>query len=268
MTTIDGHLDSLDGVDEGLAKFYQKAADGKFVLQVNGAKGWAYEDVVGLKKSLTAERDGRTKAVKHLKKYGDYDDKAFSFTATIDPEEATAAIERVAEFTETPPVGEDALKAVREEYAAKEKRATDKLKADLAERDKTILDQEGDYRTLLVSDRSMSALVAEECLPEYLDLLQGHLEKVARVAEVDGVRAVRLHGTDGVEIPTMESGSTAPMGFKEYIKVNMREQYPGAFKGSGATGSGATGTDKSGSKIDPNLPAEERVRLHYEKSGT
>jgi hypothetical protein len=268
MTTIDGHLDSLDGLDEGLAKYYEQNGDGKFVLQIKGPQGWGYENVAGIKTALNAERDGRRKAVKHLSRYGEYDDKTFSFTPTIDPDEAASALERAAEFADNPPVGEDAVNALKAEFAAKEKRKTDKLMSEIEALKGQIDSQENNYRKLLVSDRSKSALVAAECLPEYIDLLQGHLEKVAQVVEQDGRRVVRLCGPDGVEIPTMASGSTEPMGYEEYIKVNMREKYPGAFKGSGATGSAATGTDRSGSKIDPKLPPEERIRLHYEKGGT
>ena len=252
------------GLHEEVAKFFEKAKDGKYLPKLKGPQGWVYVDAAALNKALKTERDGRADAIKHLSKYGDYDKEQLAFSPAFDPKDAADAITKVAEFADSPPVGDEALAALKEEFAKKERKNLDKLQAEVNERQAVIDKQEDSFKRLLVSDRAKTALLMSKCLPEYVELLQGHIEKMSKVVNTDNGREVRLIGTDGVEIPTMEAGSIDPMKYKEFIETNLRDRYPGAFAGTGATGTGATGVERtSGAKIDQNLSGEERLKQHY-----
>ena len=227
-------IDSVEGLPEALQEHYTEV-DGKFRLNVEASNGWALEDVGGLKSALSAERKARREAASYLSLYGDYDDKSLEFTPTVDADEYGRLKKQVEKLKDAKP--DEKAKAEREAW---EKQVLEKHSGELESKDKELEQVNAQIRKLLITSKATAAI--SKHAPNAVDLLMPHVERATRIEKNgNGDYVVRVLDDNGNPAITRGEG-TGDMDIAEYVDVVLRDKYPYAFPGSGATGSGATGT--------------------------
>lgn len=254
-------IDSTDGLDEPVSKFYVQDEGGKFRLNVESVGGWELRDTQALHSALSAERKARREAVGYLKLYGDYDEKALSFDPKVDASEYEKLRKQAAKLKDAKP--DEKAKAEREAW---EKQILDKHTVEIGAKDKENSRLRGQLHELLITSEGARAIAKHA--PDSVDLLMPHVKAAARIDD-DGstnVPVVRVMGSDGAPIVTRKPGQTGDMDIDEFVGTDLRERFPKAYPGSGATGSGATGSDTGGGgvKVDPNMSALEKLKRYHE----
>lgn len=253
-------IDSVDGLDESVSKLYVQDEGGKFRLDVEAVGGWELRDTQALHSALSAERKARREAVGYLKLYGDYDERAFSFDPKVDAGEYSKLKSQAEKLKDAKP--DEKAKAERESW---EKQVLDKHQAEITKKDEELKRINGQIRNLLITSKATEAIAKHA--PDAVDLLMPHVQSAAKLdTDNGGDYVVRVTGADGGPIVTRKPGNTGDMDIDEYVGTILRERFPKAYPGSGATGSGATGSDAGGGgvKVDPNMSPLEKLKRYHE----
>jgi hypothetical protein len=234
-------LDSIEGLDESLQSHYVEQEDGTFRLNVETVGGWALEDVAGLKSSLAKERKNARTYAAELAGF-DKDGER------LDAEAAWEALTKLRDYEENPPGdNNEEIQQLRDQFLAKEKKASDKYQADL-----DALRTERDAIDALLNDSVIdtavtAAIAKHEGRQKWLSPYVRKYVKATNGGE-EGKRVARVIGPDGEERISLKSGSNDPMSVAEFVaSLKDDPEWSDAFPGSGATGSGATGSDRASS---------------------
>jgi hypothetical protein len=271
-----GRVAKIEDAEEHLRDYYTKEViEGKetgfFVVNIPEQGGYAFENVMSLKTAASRERENNEQLRNKLNAFKN------------DKGELLDAVAVNSELTELRKLRDGAPDSdkEREKWANKERELTAawQSKFDTQKADNEKLDTEN--RSLLVTHNARAALARSGVTSEWEDILLGHMEKVMQVKEsTDGRRVVRIMGDGGIELPSMQPGSTAPMDPDEYVKRNLVPKYSAAFKAPDVAGSGAPGGDKgeggAGGNVGPHQisrddsrnPVEyQRAKAAAEKAG-
>ncbi len=246
MATLIGRVKKLDDVtDENARQYYKKEVingkdTGHFILDIPERDGYAFENIMSLKSATASERENVAKLTNTLNAFKD------SKGNLMDAVRVQSELEELVKLRESGPKSSEAEKA---KWATKETELTTAWKNKFSDQQKRITELDSENRTLHVTHKARTALSKHNVLPEWEDMMLGHMEKVMQVKEgTDGKRVTRIIGEGGIELPSMQPGSTAPMKESEYVKRNLVAKYPGAFSAPDAQGSGAPGGNKGDSE--------------------
>jgi hypothetical protein len=267
---LDPYVDSLDGLHEAIAREYvpyqgdNPDLKGKFILNVPSKEGFALENVTGLKNALENEKASRRKARELLARYVDPEGKP------LDPDRIAEMFERLQAAPKTDPQkngnGQDPLEAVQaakaqfdEELKSREKRWKSDISKANEERDQA----RTNLRRVLIENQAQQAIGKHDGI---IRALMPHVLAVADLREIEGVPRVVIVNEKGEPRISRRPGNTGFMDLDEFVGEILKndKDFRGNFKGTDATGggSGAVGTAPPGGfRIDPKLPAEERLRL-------
>ncbi len=221
-------VDKLDGIDPKIAGEYVKGEDGKFRLGLDLPDGFKVENVSGLTTALSRERENVKKANERLAKLGD-----------IDPEAAVKAYRKVEEWGKSGDP-ESKLKAQIESIQAQLAEAHGKEKAALQ---KQLEEQEAELREAVHMSQIDQAIAKSGGKASMLKPL---LLQLTRMEKVDGKRAVRVYGPDGmVRVNTQNANApfTLDMQLEELKK---HPDWSAAFPATGNSGGGTTGSGAGG----------------------
>ncbi len=258
--TLKAIVDTLEGVDESDHKHYTEK-DGKFIAQIEPVNGMALEDVTDLKQTMATERKWRRAAASHLKSYGKYDEDSGEFTPDFSRGDYDKLKTQSTKLKDAKPD-----EKVAAEWEAKLAQVEEKHAAILSERDVVSGHLNAQLEKHLITAAATAALAKHK---GDVGLLLPHVKTMTRIEKNgDGDFVVKIVGPDGASLITKGSG-TEDMGIDEAVGTILKEQYPRAFDGSGATGGGATGSS-AGSKssgIDLKLTAQERLKQYHEQNG-
>ena len=234
-------IDSLDGLPEAIAAHYTKTTDGKFVLSVEEAAGYALENVAGLKQALTAEREAHKTAAKALKNYEGIEDAAA----------ARHALEQLKAGQLKGSAELDAYRKQLEEKVANDlKAATGRVSA-----------YEKQLQELRFGTEARDAISkAKGKAPLLLPILE---RRMRWETGAEGQMSYHLVGDDGKPMTTKKPGSADPMTVAEYIEtLKTQPDYAPAFEATAPAGSGsnhaAGGTARMGDN-QPKLSPEARL---------
>lgn len=208
--------DKLDDLPEGL-RGNAKAEGDKFVV-TDMPKGWAVDDVGGMKHSLGIERTLRKEAEQALKAYEGIEDA----------DAARKALEQMKAGS---------LRSSKEIDEFR-KQLEDKVAADLSKKDQLANGLTKQLREMLV-DKAITEAIAKEGgnLKLLLPIVRG---AVKAETSADGVFAVSVVDEQGKELVSRVEGSTKPMGIAEFVNgLKSQAEFRAAFSGSGIGGSGA-----------------------------
>lgn len=214
-------VEAIDQVPEPLRALY-KEHEGKFILQVEPVDGFGIEDVSGLKNTLSKEMTKRKEFEKIASKFKD-----------IDPDKAREAISKLDEFATFDPTKE-ADKIAQAKVEAVRSQLVDKHSKEMA----ALLDRNGQQtkaiENLLIDQAATVALTSAK---GSVELLLPHVQRHARVREVDGRYVVEIVDKDGnVRIGDAKGTPMTLDGLVHELKQS--EQFGRAFDGTGQGGSG------------------------------
>lgn len=235
MDEIPAILDSLDAVPETMRPLFAEIPDGnfkgKFMPKIKGRDGFELRDVGGLTRTIENERRIRKDAEAKLARLGD-----------LDPDQARAALERLEKLKDALPA--DQLKSHVEQALSSHQKASQK---EIEARDKQIA-----RLTKLVNDSLIDAraAMAIEKAGGHRALLMPHIKSAAALEGLDGdgdVVTVLRGEKNEILYSAKDRVNTVPMGLDEYVET-LRERFPQAFSGGGASGSGASGGGGDGAR--------------------
>lgn len=223
-------VEKIDDAPEPVRSFYKAREDGKFVLTVEEAEGYALENISGLKSALGKERTTREQLERDVVKFKD-----------IDPDKAREALAKWQEFQSIDPAKEADKIADAKFNAAKDqlvKKHGDEIKA----REERIAKLTGAVDGLTRKQQATAAIAEAKGAVE---LLLPHVLAHTRVKEteagdfiiqvVDAAGNARIGNTKG-ELMTVKD-----------LVAEMRgsDTFSRAFDGEGHSGSGKQ-PDKTG----------------------
>jgi hypothetical protein len=233
-------LDSLDGLDENVAKLYSKNSDGKFQLQVDGVP--QQEDTKGLKSALQKERENVAKLEGDLKAWKKLGEK---------PETVSETIEGLKKAKGDPNESERLL----EQATAKHKEEMAKI---ISERDAALSSE----HSAIIENQFTAALAKAGFTDTGLQMIpQLHASRV-KISDRDGQRSIDIMTEDG-KAPLVGSGENSRATFDDLAK-EFSIKYPDLVhsdrKGGGGTppGGGGSGTEKQMSRSDWNNLAPDQ----------
>lgn len=197
---------AVQALEEPLRPFYRKVEDekdpmhGRFVLDVEGADGYALEPVDSLRKALATERDQATKLLKKLKGYDG-----------IDPTDVKDRLARLEKLEALDPE-KDAERLASEKVKAAEGR----LKADFAKREQEFAAELQKLKSArsrdILQGEAKAAILAAKGEP---DLLLDQVLKRARVEE-DEAGNFKIKVIDDAGVVRLKS-ATEEMGLSDLI---------------------------------------------------
>ena len=226
--TLKAIIDNIESAPEAVREFYTEK-DGKFVLSVEPAGGYALEDVSGLKSALGKERTTRETLEKQVVKFKD-----------IDPEKALEAMARLEELQAIDP-NKEADKIADSKFNAAKAQLLEKHGNELKSRDERVKHLSGTIDNLLREQRATTALAEAKGAVE---LLLPHVLKNTRTVEKDGKFEVEVIDSEGnVRI----DGKGNNMSIKDLVaEMRQSEVFGRAFEASGVNGTGKAPTNGSG----------------------
>lgn len=215
-------IEKLEEVPEATRTLYQER-DGRFVLDVEPAEGFALEDVGGLKSTLGKEMTRRKALEKTVEQYKD-----------IDPEKAREALLKLEELGNIDPhkeadkIVEQRVKAATGQIVEKHTKEMDALRNE----NKSL---QASFQSLLIDNAATAALAEAK---GSVDLLLPHVQRQTRVRRLeDGRHIVEVVDKDG----TVRIGNSKgdPMTISDLVQeMRKSEAYGRAFEGTGNSGSG------------------------------
>lgn len=218
-------VEDLEQVEESLRDHYTETEEGKFVLAVESAGGYALEDVSGLKSSLEKERGQRQKLEKTIK---DFDG--------LDPKAAREAMEKLEELSGLDPAKE-ADRLAEEKVKAREKQILEKAQNEIQEAKTTAERYRAALHNATVRDEAIKAIVAQKGIP---DLLLPHVQRHLRISERDdGTPYAEVVDAEGN--PRIADSKGTPMSVADLVReMRDSEIFGRAFEAEGRGGSGAS----------------------------
>lgn len=233
-------LDSIDGADEAVRGFYAEQSEGplkgKFVLQVDGASGYALEDVSGLKSALGKERARADAAEKQAAAFGD-----------IDPKKAAEALAKYEELSQLDPAKEadklieERVKAVREKMMAE----FDKERAALQSENQSLKGEADQTARLRAKGEAFDT---HGVMPERRKALDAYVDRYIKTDLREGKRVVLVTDDDGNPRIAGDGSNMNINSFVESLKNDPGFQW--AFQGTDKTG-GGTPPGKGGGTVNP-----------------
>lgn len=221
-------LDSTEGLDDPIKALYAEQKDGpakgKFLLQVDGAGGYALENVNGLKTALSTERSAKEAAEAKLKDFGDLDPAA--------AREAIAKAEKLSALDpekEADKIVEERVKAVAEKMKTAHGKELEALKT---ERDGLL--KEVDQGTRLRAKGE--AFDKHGVIPERRKALDAFVDRYLKTEIVDGKRVVRVLDDDGNLRVANDGSNMDAARFVEELRND--EAFSPFFKGVDKSGGG------------------------------
>lgn len=236
-------LEKLEDAPEATRSFYRES-EGKFILDVEPANGYALEDVSGLKSALGKERTSREALEKQVVKFKD-----------IDPEKALAALKELEELKAIDPTKE-ADKIASTKFEAAKSQLLEKHTAELKVRDERVGHLSGTIDSLLREQRAAVALAEAK---GSVELLLPHVLKSTRTVERDGRFDVEVVDAEGnVRI----DGKGNNMSIKDLVaEMRQSESFGAAFQASGKSGSDKPGGSASGKPTAGNFGGSKEDRV-------
>lgn len=238
MTAIPMTVDSIDAVPEAQRGLY-KEANGKFVLDVDG-----YEDPVGLKSALQAERQNAKTATQQAAAW-----KALGKT----PEEIQALVDAQA-AAEADKLGKSG------EWDKLKTQMADQHRTELGKKDERIGALTKSLERRLIDADATAAIAAAKGVPL---LLLPHVRASVKVIEENGDFKVQV--VDAAGNPRV-NGKGEFLSIADLVgEMRQSETFGRAFEASGTTGGGASGGGGGGgSKVIKQaafdaLPSKQRA---------
>lgn len=232
-------IDKLDSVAEGLRESYragtkEEGLEGKFVLQVDGADGWALENVSGLKTALGRERTRADNAEKKVAKFGD-----------LDPDTVKTSLDRLTELESLDPKKEaDRLAQAKIEAATKQ--LVEKHNQDMQAITSRNASLTKTVETLLIDNAAIKALEGHK---GNVDLLLPHVKAQVRLKDgEDGVVEV-IDREGNVRIGDAQG---KPMTVDQLVEeMSKSEKFSQGFAGTGHSGGGTPPNGNGGGDRKP-----------------
>jgi hypothetical protein len=224
---LNAVLSSLDGVDDAIASLYVEK-DGMFILDVAPVSGFSLENVVGLKSSLSKERENARQAATQLKGFDG-----------LSAEEAKTAITKLAEINDWTP--DDKIKELIE---SREKQLLGKHTNEMTAVSGQLTSVTTQLENQLIRNAAIEAITSHK---GNVELLLPHIEKQTRMEMSGDKYSAVVVDENGAPRVSMQTGSVANMSIPELVEsMKAIESYSPAFAGSGAAGSGAAGSSTGG----------------------
>jgi len=247
---LDAIRDSLEGLPEDVAREYVEITLGEgsnarklFKLDVTPQEGFELDNVSGLRSALGKERDGRRTAEDKLKPYDG-----------LDVEKARQAMQKMDDMANWNPDKEVAerIQARERQLVQKHTEKVDELTGEIKSRDTQI-----------------SKLVLESQAQAAIDKYQGssllllpHVLRQTKLRRLDnGDFVAEVVDSDG--IPRIGDSTGGAMTIDQLVaEMRSKQEYSGAFRGSGARGSGAGGTPPANGGGTPPNPRRGVKTIH------
>lgn len=201
---------------------YQAQSDGSYLLAVEGVNGYSLENVVGLKSSLSEEREKAKKLEARM-----------SALADLDPDKARDAMSKVEKMSKWTPE-EKVAEQIKSHVSQIEAKYTAELKAEKDRASKL----DSAVRGLVVDSEVQRVLAGKGSAKLLLPAIRDRI----RVEEKDGKFVPLVLDEKGNPRITMKSGSSDPMGIEEFVMgLKSDPELAHAFFGTGHSGTGASG---------------------------
>jgi len=226
MTELQAHINTTEGLDEGVAAFYNEQEDGSFLLNVAGANGYELENTTALKSALGKERANAQSANKALKQF-----------EGLDAKQAREALEKIEEYANFDPDAKvaEAIK-VREAQLIKQHESA---LVSMTDENKSLI---GQLEQNLITSSATKAIAD---LEGSVDLLLPHVMNQTRMRRAENGSFI-AEVVDSSGNPRIGDAQGSPMSITQLVEeMKTSDSFARAFKGSGSTGSGATNTNAS-----------------------
>lgn len=214
--------------------------EGKFVLKVDEVDGFALENVVGLKNSVSSARQERDEARDQLKAYR-LDDGT--------PMDASAAKDAMKKAKDRD--GWTPEQKVQERIDAEKNAVKAKYEGELKTAREELTSRDREIDELLVDSNFSAAIAAHGGKPGAGKALTPYGKQHVKVVRENGKPIAVILGPDGkTPLLTKKQGSTDRMGIDEWVGEVLKkdETFSALFSGTPASGVGAGGKDKDKSR--------------------
>lgn len=251
-------VEKLEDVADAFREHYragtaEEGMDGKFVLAVESASGFALENVEGLKSALGKERTTRERLERDVVKYKD-----------LDPDKARAALAELEELKKIDPTAE-ADKIANGKFEAAKAQLITAHQTEIKTREDRIGFLTGAVDEL-VRKQQATAVIAE--FKGSVDLLLPHVLKATRTVERDGKFLTEVIDGDGnVRIGDAQG---TPMDVKGLVaEMRKSDTFARAFDADGHDGQGKKpdGSPTGPKKGDLSGSRQERAAYFASKHG-
>ncbi len=225
---------------EALRAEYTKSDDGRFRLAVREVNGWKLDNTTALRSALERERASVEEFKSKLRAFDGID-----ASKARDAQKKLEALESGEPDEKTKTKIDSIRKQLEEKHAS-----------ELAPLKGLLASRETEIDALTVDTAIAKALGEVKLIEGGAALLHSHIRKnglVRRIRGDDGVSAVKVFGSDGIELVTRESGKSGSMPVAELVGVVMRKEFPGVFIATDRKGGGTT-TSPNGNKVENNSP--------------
>jgi hypothetical protein len=213
-------VEKIEDAPEAVRSFYAEK-DGKFVLAVEEADGFALENVSGLKSALGKERSTREQLERDVVRFKD-----------IDPDKAREALSKWEEFQTIDPAKE-ADKIANTKFEAARDQLVKTHQAEIGQRDDRIGKLTGAVDTLT---RKQQATLAIAEAKGAVELLLPHVLNHTKVKETDNGFDVEVVDASGA---TRFNAKGEPMTVADLVaEMRGSDTFARAFDGDGQGGSG------------------------------
>lgn len=222
-------LDSLDGLDDSVQKFYEPGQGdlaGKFVLKVEGVAGYRLENVDGLSSTLGKLKDENAAQKTALEAFKGLDAKKVR--------ESLADLERLRAINPE----SQADKLAEEKVAAATKKLTEQHGVEIAERDETNKALTAEVERLLIVNEAKTAIAKHKGIEK---LLLPAIRPRLRVKKGEsGEFEVEVLNEQGNQEWVTKGGKAVAATIDDLVaKLKEDTDYGAAFEGTGHSGSGA-----------------------------
>ena len=255
---LDAVVDSLDGMDESVKGLYRQSEEGKFILDVNPAAGYALENVDGLKSALQKER-GRAKDLET--KFGSLGD--------IDPSEVQSKLQRLADLESLDPAKE-ADKIAETKIQAKVDQMAQKHQKDLQGVQGQVEKYKGQLQKLLVDDVAKSAILAAGGDERTVTYMLPHIKSQLAIEESENGFMTSV--IDEYGNPRIGDSKGSAMSVQQLVEeMKSTDLWAGAFPGRKKSSGGTPQQNKTGGtpqgKKWSDLSTAEKTALIREHGG-
>ena len=222
--------EALEDIPEDQKGFYVES-EGKFLLDVEGANGYALEDVSGLKAALTEERKNRSEADKRLAKFGG-----------LEPGRIRADLEELKTLRDAVDTSADADEKLKKQLEAQAGKLQAKHETELGKAKDAAKKWRKAHEKSLLDNAVVNAIASNDGNPR---LLMGIVRESLKVVESDDGESLRVvvvdkNGDPRVHVQGSEVGEMSPAQFVAELRDD--EELGAAFKAPETGGSGSKPT--------------------------
>lgn len=236
-------VEKIEDAPETVRSFYKARDDGKFVLSVEEADGYALENISGLKSALGKERSTREQLERDVVRFKD-----------IDPDKAREALAKWEEFQAIDPAKE-ADKIADTKFNAAKDQLVKKHGDEIKTREDRIARLTGAVDGLTRKQQATAAIADAKGAVE---LLLPHVLSHTKVKETDAGEFMTQVVDAAGEVRFNSAGE--PMTVKELVaEMRGSESFSRAFDGDGQSGSGKQ-PDKTGGTQKADFGGDKAAR--------